>query len=134
MGRVKLLLITKTMLLQHSLTSMNLYFKVQGRAWNCLCNLYSILSSFPKKYQILIYYALAVNCIYSEWYFRLFKEDVSYWLCVFFPETLKTEIIIEPFSQFNNTLIIFTPTNSRGFLICVELLSNPSSADSALFD
>ena len=32
MGRVKLLLIIETMFLQHSLTSMSLYFKVQGRA------------------------------------------------------------------------------------------------------
>ena len=30
---------------------------------------------------------------------KLFKENVSYWLRVFFSETLKTEIIIEPFSS-----------------------------------
>ena len=32
MGRVNLLLIMKTMFLQHNLTSMNLHFKVQGGA------------------------------------------------------------------------------------------------------
>ena len=57
---------------------------------------------------------------------RLFKENVSYCVRVFFSETYKTEIIIEPFSFFYNNLIIFAPTNSRGFLIFLELLSNPN--------
>ena len=51
MGQVDLSLIIKTMFLQHSLTSMNLHFKVQyqGSEWNNLCNFYSKLA-FQKKH------------------------------------------------------------------------------------
>ena len=57
---------------------------------------------------------------------RLFKENVSYMtLCFLFRNTLNRNNYRTVFF-FNNPLMIFTRTNFSGFLIIVELLSNPN--------